>query len=171
MRPPVIEHGRFTFRLPDAVDLPWIFQACQDPDIQRFTTVPSPYGADDAVEWIRHAADECAADRAYHFVVALTETGELLGSCGIGCDEDPSRAELGYWVDAHQRRQGVATAAVTAVEGWAVRELGIVEAALRIAEPNVASIRVAERCGYQLVGPDDTTCKGLPTLRFTKSLV
>jgi RimJ/RimL family protein N-acetyltransferase len=166
---PVIERGRLTLRLPEAADVPWIFHACQDPDIQRFTTIPSPYRAEDAVGWIGFAAELCAAGRGYHFVVSLTETGELLGSCGLDLDEQPGRAEIGYWVDRDQRGQGVATAAVTALESWATTELGIVEIVLRIAEANTASIRVAERSGYVVAGPDDGTCKGLPMLRFTKS--
>jgi RimJ/RimL family protein N-acetyltransferase len=165
---PVIEHGRLTLRLPAAPDVPWIFHACQDPDIQRFTTIPSPYRAEDAVGWIRIAAELCAAGRGYHFLVSLTETGELLGSCGLDVADQPGRGEIGYWVDRDHRGQGVAAAAVTALEAWAADELGIVETELRIAVANTASIRVAERCGYMVAGPDADTCKGLPMLRFRK---
>jgi RimJ/RimL family protein N-acetyltransferase len=166
---PVVEHGRLTLRLPAAADVPWIFHACQDPDIQRFTTIPAPYRAEDAVAWVRIAAEQCAAGRQYHFLIGLTETGELLGSCGLSLHDEPGRADIGYWVDRDQRRQGVATAAVTALEWWATRELGIDQTVLRIAETNVASIRVAERCGYLLAGPDDEPLRGLPMLRFVKS--
>jgi RimJ/RimL family protein N-acetyltransferase len=166
--PPVVEHGRLTLRLPQAADVPWIFHACQDPEIQRFTTIPSPYRAEDAVGWIRLAAELCASGRGYHFLVSLTETGELLGSCGLDLGEEPGRGEIGYWVDRDQRGQGVATAAVRALEWWATTELAVVETVLRIVEANTASIRVAERCGYVLTGPDDDACKGQPTLRYVK---
>jgi RimJ/RimL family protein N-acetyltransferase len=168
---PLIEHGRLTLRLPDASDVPWIFHACQDPEIQRFTTVPSPYRADDAVGWVRYAAEQSAADQEYHFLVGLTETGELFGSCGLRrLASPPGRAEIGYWIDRDHRGLGVATDAVLAVETWAVRELAIVETVVRIAEPNLASIRVAEKSGYRLLGPAEQTCKGLPTLAFAKTV-
>ena len=70
MRPPVLEHGPFTLRLPRAEDVSWIFHACQDPEIQRFTLVPVPYRPADAVTWVTNAASRCEAGVALDLVVA-----------------------------------------------------------------------------------------------------
>ena len=64
---------------------------------------------------------------------------------------------------------GVAVAAVAALEGWAAEHLGWRRASLQIAIANEASQRVARACGYDIVGEADP-CKGLPSLRFSKSL-
>ncbi len=56
MTPPVLEQGPFTLRLPRAEDVSWIFHACQDPEIQRYTMVPVPYRPADAVTWVTDAA-------------------------------------------------------------------------------------------------------------------
>ena len=112
MTPPVLEQGPFTLRLPRAEDVSWIFHACQDADIQRFTMVPGARTARaDAVDVRRRTADASAArpDGARDFVVALTETGELLGAASLELTARRRQAgELGYWVERDARRQGVA---------------------------------------------------------------
>jgi RimJ/RimL family protein N-acetyltransferase len=168
VEPPVIEHGPLTMRLPSVVDIPWIYAACQDPDVQRFTTVPSPYLPEHAVGWVSLAADLCAQDEEFHFVVSLTETGELLGSAGLRRDTAPGRFEIGYWVERDARRRGVATSAVRALEAFAASALGMQETFLRIVEGNEASMAVARRCGYAPAGPDPEPCKGLPVQVFRK---
>ena len=171
MRAPVLEQGPFTLRLPRSEDVSWIFHACQDPEIQRFTMVPVPYRPADAVAWVEDAASKCAADEALHFVVARTESGELLGAASLGlAADDDGQVEIGYWVDRDARRQGVATAAVTALERHGVAELGIRRVRLRIAADNQASASLALALGYQVAGPDEDGCKGLETVSYVKSL-
>ena len=165
-----IEQGPFTLRPPTATDIPWIFDACQDPLIQRYTTVPSPYRADDAVGWVRQAATLREEGVELHLLVALTESGELLGAASIRPTPDRARAEIGYWVERYARGRGAASGAVLGLEAWASASLGATETFLRIAEENDASRRVALRCGYRLEGPDPEPFRGLPVLRFSKRL-
>jgi RimJ/RimL family protein N-acetyltransferase len=170
MRSPVLEQGPFTLRLPRAEDVSWIFHACQDPEIQRFTQVPVPYRPTDAVAWVSLATTRCEAGVALDFVVARTETGELLGAASLVIVDADGSAELGYWVDRDVRREGVATAAVTALERHAAAELGIRSTRLRIAVDNVASRELALALGYELAGADEDLCKGLETVSYVKSL-
>jgi RimJ/RimL family protein N-acetyltransferase len=166
----VLEQGPFTLRLPRAEDVSWVFHACQDPDIQRFTMVPVPYRPADAVAWVNLAATRCEAGVALDFVIARTESGELMGAASLRMAGDEDRGELGYWVDRDARRQGVASAAVTALERHAAAELGIRSTRLRIAVDNVASRGLAVALGYELDGPDEDLCKGLETVSYVKSL-
>jgi RimJ/RimL family protein N-acetyltransferase len=170
MRSPLIEYGPLTLRAPGPADVPWIYHACQDEDIQRFTTIPSPYTPDHAVGWVGQAAALCAEDREFHFLISVTETGELLGSAGLRRTDDARRGEIGYWVERDSRRRGAATRAVLALERWAATTLALEETFLRIADGNEASMAVARRCGYEVVGPDLEPCKGLPVIVFRKSL-
>jgi RimJ/RimL family protein N-acetyltransferase len=166
----VLEQGPFTLRLPRAEDVSWVFHACQDPEIQRFTMVPVPYRPADAVAWVNLAKTRCEAGVALDFVVARTESGELLGAASLEVVEGEGTAELGYWVDRDARREGVATAAVTALERHGSAELGIRSARLRIAVDNAASRGLAVALGYELAGPDEDLCKGLETVSYVKSL-
>ena len=169
MRPAVLEQGPFTLRLPTAEDVSWIFHACQDPDIQRFTMVPVPYRPSHAVEWVTQAATRSKTGVALDLVVAKTETGELSGRQHQAAGR-VGQAELGYWVDRYVRREGVASAAVIALERYAAAELGVRSARLRIAVDNVASRGLAAALGYELAGPDEELCQGLATVSYLKSL-
>ena len=53
-------------------DVPAIVAACQDPEIPRWTSVPSPYTEADALAWLE-------SDEEESFAVVDRSTGELLG--------------------------------------------------------------------------------------------
>lgn len=170
MRAPVIEEGPYTLRLPRAEDVSWVFHACQDEAIQRFTDVPTPYRPSDAVDWVHRAAEWCRMGSQLHFVVARTETGELLGAASLKLDGADGRGELGYWVERYVRREGVARSAIQALEIHARDVLLLSEIVLRIAEGNAASRALALSCGYRLTGQHAEPCKGDVALIYTKSL-
>jgi RimJ/RimL family protein N-acetyltransferase len=64
----------------------------------------------------------------------------------IGPDHD--HAMISYWVGPGARGRGRAPAAVSLLAGWAFAELELTRLALLIEPDNVASRRVAERCGF-----------------------
>ena len=67
---------------PDDADA--VHRACQDPDIQRWTTVPRPYLREDADTFVaKTAAEAWATGTGAPFAVCDAATGELLGSCGF----------------------------------------------------------------------------------------
>ena len=94
MKPPILEEGPFTLRLPRAEDVSWVFHACQDEDIQRFTMVPTPYRPSDAVAWVASAAEACATGTALDLLVMITETSELLGAASLKLTAGDGRGEI-----------------------------------------------------------------------------
>ena len=58
------------------------------------------------------------------------------------------RAGIGYWLAPDARGRGFATRAVRLLSRWAFDELGIARLELTCGPDNVASQRVAERCGF-----------------------
>jgi RimJ/RimL family protein N-acetyltransferase len=170
VRPPVLEEGPYTLRLPRTDDVSWIFHACQDEGIQRFTLVPVPYLPSHAVGFVTVAEECCAAGTALHFVVALTESGELLGAASLGLTAGDGAGELGYWVERDARRQGVARRAIAALERFARDEVGLRELAVPILTDNAASRGLVEACGYTLVGDGPELAPGRPSVRYGKVL-
>jgi len=69
-------------------DVPAIVAACQDPEIARWTRVPSPYTEADAREFLKDPPDRA-------FAVVDRSSGELLGAIGARPEED-GRVEIGY---------------------------------------------------------------------------
>jgi hypothetical protein len=62
------------------------------------------------------------------------------------------RAGVGYWLLAHARGRGLVTHALRLVSRWAFEELGVRRVGLLADPRNVASLRVAERAGFQREG-------------------
>jgi RimJ/RimL family protein N-acetyltransferase len=125
-------------------DVPAIVAACQDPEIPRWTRVPSPYTEADAREFL-----SAPPDRA--FAVVDRSSGELLGAIGAR-PEDEGRVEIGYWTAREARGRGVATRALRLIAAWAVEELGAERLQLYTDPANVASQRVAEKAGFRREG-------------------
>jgi RimJ/RimL family protein N-acetyltransferase len=127
-----------------------VFRACQDPEIQRWTTVPSPYLRDHANDFVaRFGPTAFENDAAAAYAVCDAATGALLGSCGlIFVDLANRTAEVGYWTAAWARGRGVATAATRAVARWAVDDLGLRRIVAHAAVGNHASALVARRAGF-----------------------
>ncbi len=73
-------------------------------------------------------------------------------------------AEVSYLVDPAYRGRGLATVALDAFLDWGTSELGLRRALLTCHVDNAASRRVAERCGFSLVG------EGGDELRYRRDL-
>jgi len=132
-------------------DLPGVLRACQAPDIQRWTTIPSPYLpahaelflAGSALRWVQGLASFAITDEA---------EGTLLGSIGFVGIPDEGVVEVGYWIAPGARRRGVATAAARLVLDWAFDALGFNRVEWQSYVGNDGSRRVAERCGFTFEG-------------------
>jgi RimJ/RimL family protein N-acetyltransferase len=121
-------------------DVPAIVAACQDPEIPRWTAVPSPYTEADARAWLESDEEET-------FAIVHKSTGELLGSIGVRYSGS-GVGEVGYWVKREARGGGVATRALALVARWALEERHLGRFQLRADVENEASQRVAEKAGF-----------------------
>ena len=140
-----LEDDEVALRPPTEEDVPAITAACQDPEIPRWTRVPSPYTEDDATAFVGAAAG--------HPVYAIVDvrTGELLGTIGAR-PYDEGVVDIGYWVKAEARGRGVASRALGLLASWAIEELGAARVQLITEPANVASQRVAEKAGFKREG-------------------
>jgi RimJ/RimL family protein N-acetyltransferase len=144
-----IAEGEIRLRLVAEADLPGITELVQDPEIPRWTRIPSPYSAHDAEEWFARQSEE---DAPLNLVIVDADEG-LLGSCGIvEIDWEEGRAELGYWLACGARGRGVMTRAIRLLARWIFGNLPIERVQLGIEPGNEASRKVAERAGFTFEG-------------------
>jgi RimJ/RimL family protein N-acetyltransferase len=123
-----------------------------DPDVLRFTRVPEPPPPGFARAWLARY-EGGSRDGSHVGFAAVDENGAFLGlALAPDIDPDGRQVELGYIVAPAARGRGVATAMLRALTRWAFAETGALRAYLLIDTGNVASQRVAERCGYVLEG-------------------
>jgi RimJ/RimL family protein N-acetyltransferase len=129
----------------DAGDLDWL---AREDDVRRFTRVPSDPQPDFGEAWAaRYVRGWHDGDRAGFAIRTLD--GEFLGLAGfVELDRGAKEGELGYVVAAEARGRGVATQAVGLLTRWGFDELGLERITLVIDRANLASEKVAERCGY-----------------------
>ena len=71
---PTLPGRRVTLRPWHQDDADAVFDACQDADIQYWTTVPSPYSRDDAAFYVTEVAPQAWADGGGVFAVVETAT-------------------------------------------------------------------------------------------------
>ncbi|HLY49696.1 MAG TPA: GNAT family N-acetyltransferase [Solirubrobacteraceae bacterium] len=129
-------------------DVPAITEACRDPEIARWTTVPENYSEADARAFLLYRYDALLAGTTAPFAV-VSEEDQVLGSVALmRIDWDHLRAETGYWLARWGRGHGHATRALGLICRWGFTALGLERIELFAATGNRASQRVAERAGF-----------------------
>lgn len=151
MTPVTLRTERIELSVPTKADVDAIFTACQDPQIQRYTTVPSPYAREHAVEFIAKAGEWW--DSGSETTWAIRVDGAVAGMIGLhrlGRGE----GELGYWMAPEFRGRGLLTEASRAVIDWGFSAEGLELARIqwRAVTGNVASARTARTLGFRYEG-------------------
>jgi RimJ/RimL family protein N-acetyltransferase len=135
----------------EAADAEFVFSACQDVEIQRWTTVPSPYARGDAVAYVTEVAPEAWEQGGGVFAVIEAATGEPAGSIGAHGMSDGT-AHVGYWTAPAARGRGLTSDALRTLTGWFLGEGGAARVELVVEPANVGSVRVAEAAGFTREG-------------------
>ena len=108
------------------------------------------------------------------WVVEEKATGNFIGEVGFADHKrnmDPplnDTAEIGWAFTSESHGKGYATEAVRAVSAWGDRNFGSSRTACIIHPENLASIRVAEKCGYRT--SQIATYRGQPAMMFVREL-
>jgi RimJ/RimL family protein N-acetyltransferase len=157
MEPVTLTTSRLTLRPLEPSDVDAVLAACQDPEIPRWTTVPSPYTREHAVDFVERISPEgWRDDTLYNFGVFTRESDALVSSMGLlSLAQLPApgrQAELGYWTVKEQRGRGYTAEAGRAVCDWAFSALGVERLEWFAEAGNVASRAVALRIGFVMEG-------------------
>jgi RimJ/RimL family protein N-acetyltransferase len=154
VQPVVLRSERLVLSAPTMDDVDAITQACQDPEVQAWTTVPSPYSRADAEAYVRDKVAAGWADgSACTWAIRLGEDAAVVGMVNCFGIADGG-AEIGFWVAAEVRGRGVVSEAVDLVcdFGFAPDGLGLQRIQWHAKTGNVASAAVARRAGFQFEG-------------------
>ncbi len=130
----------------DAADVAVVLSAAGDPTIAHYSpSIARVDGREGAETWL---TNRTAASRLEWAVegVGANVVGRV---CLCAIDDESAVAEVGYWLFASERGKGLATVTVNAVAAWAFGEGGFGRLAIEHELDNVASCRVAERCGFR----------------------
>ncbi|MEU2250521.1 GNAT family N-acetyltransferase [Streptomyces sp. NPDC019224] len=153
MEPITLTTDRLLLRPFGSEDTDAVYEACQDPDIQRWTVVPSPYGRSDAEFFTTRMCPEGWQDGSmYNFAVLPREGGPLAGALGISRRTLSGTYEIGFWAAKEQRGRGYMTEAALCAARWSFTSLGCDRLEWRAETGNVPSRAVALRAGFRMEG-------------------
>ncbi|GIE96226.1 GNAT family N-acetyltransferase [Paractinoplanes rishiriensis] len=133
-------------------DLDDLVEMLDEPDIARWTPMPSPFDVEAGIAYLKRAHQGRVTGQRLQLAITA-DGGRPLGEVLLfGVDAGLKEAELGYLVGARHRRRGLASGSLSLLSGYARSTLKLSRLLLRIDPGNTASIAVARRCGYQLTG-------------------
>lgn len=132
-------------------DVPDRMLAFADPVVLRYSWAgEGPFGAAEVRAYF--AALQRGDELGFALVEPADDTAVLGGASLYDHERTQARARIGYWLAGDARGRGVATHAVRLLAGWAFAELGLARLEITCAPDNLASQRVAERCGFEREG-------------------
>ncbi|MGA6207155.1 GNAT family N-acetyltransferase [Nocardia testacea] len=136
-------------------DIEAVVECCRDPAIAEWVTVPVPYGRADAEYFVRTRSAEGWAGSSPTWAIRLSEHGRLIGTLGLGVrPQDEGSAEIGYWLAAEHRRQGLISRAIALAcdFGFAPDGMGLARIQWRAFVGNHASAAAARKQGFRYEG-------------------
>lgn len=128
-------------------DLPIFFEQQLDPDanyMAAFTARDPTNREAFMAHWAKILGDETITNKTILF------NGQVAGSVASYQDDEFGKPEVTYWIGKEYWGKRVATRALAAL-------LGIVQERpmyARVVKDNIASLRVLQRCGFEMYGED-----------------
>jgi len=156
--PPTIQlDGRFVLDGWKAEDAGSHREFAEDPEAARFLgwSVEDARALPDShyVEVVERFVAEWVEGSRFSLAIRDVATGRAVGAVELRPCGD-AMMELSYVVASTLRRGGLASRAVTALLGWAKQDLGVAVVRLSCHPDNLASRKVAEKCGFGEIGSD-----------------
>ncbi len=151
---PRLTDGRVTLRAHTRSDIDGVYEQCQDPASQRWTTVPVPYTRKDAAEFLDRIEEAWNTDAAWFFAI---EAEGGAGSDRFGGTVElkpagPGLAEIGFGTHPGVRGKGVMTRAVELLLDWGFEATPIRTVTWWANAGNRGSLRVAWKNGFSVDG-------------------
>jgi RimJ/RimL family protein N-acetyltransferase len=95
------------------------------------------------------------AQNGISFIAGVFEknTNQLIGQMIVkDINWRVPKCEMGYFIDAEKRQNGFATEAFMAMTQFCFKKAGMIKLLLRIEGINLASVALAQKCGFTLSG-------------------
>lgn len=150
---PVLSDSLVRLRALTPADLDAVVTACSDPETQRWTSVPAPYGHADAESFVCDLAPRRWQTGTGIVWALCGQDGAYAGALDLRLSKsDPGRANVGFMCAPWARGRGLATAGLRLMCGWGFEKLGLARIEWYAYAGNEASRRVAEKVGFVYEG-------------------
>jgi RimJ/RimL family protein N-acetyltransferase len=137
-------------RAPRESDAHSIARGCSDPEVARWTKVPSPYTLEDARAWIAATDVKREHGSELQLVIVRPDEDRVVGGVALRLRAEPEpHGDIGYWVAAGARRLGVGSRAVRLLAQHGLHALGLRWIEIVASPQNEASRRLALSAGFE----------------------
>lgn len=131
-------------------DVDRVLEYCEDPEVQRWIPLPSPYLREHA-EFFTGPYPATAG--MYLWALRARAGGPLMGALELQ-PENPL-GTIGFWLGARHRGQGYMAEALTSVVDHAFTDLGMERIGWEAIVGNTSSAVVARKVGFTFRGTDE----------------
>ena len=145
---PQLATDRFVLRPFRADDFEVANDVVEEPSTARWV---NPFSGSDGASVVRSNESDRRRGRLLDLVIADRVSDAYLGEI-ILLAREWQTAEIAYVVASFARGRGLATDALELLSRWAFDQLGLERLQLRVDPDNAASLRVAEKAGFQREG-------------------
>ncbi|MEU9609609.1 GNAT family N-acetyltransferase [Streptomyces sp. NPDC048057] len=153
MEPITLTTERLLLRSFTEDDTDEVYRLCQDADIQRWTTIPSPYERQHAIDFVGQMVPEgWRTGTMFTFAVVPAGGGPIMASVAVTLRTLSGTWEVGFWLGEQYRGRGIMTEAVDALARWSFSRLAATRLEWRAEVGNAASRAVAVRAGFTVEG-------------------
>ena len=167
--------GMVTLRSIRPSDSEDVYRSCQDPEIPRFTTVPSDYPIELAISFAGERASASHTNKTE--LLFVIESSELKGTkfrkvlkdgsldkneltsngfAGVislhTIDIPNHRAEIGYWIASEARKRGIGTVAAEMITEYGLMTMGFRRIDGLADNSNEGSKKLLLNAGYEYEG-------------------
>jgi RimJ/RimL family protein N-acetyltransferase len=147
---PALTDGTVTLRAHREDDVQGLFEQCQDPVTQRWTTRPVPYTREHARTLVTRTMPEQWADGT-SWAFAVEVEGRYAGTVSLR-DEGERRVEVTFGSHPSVRGTGAMERAVRLLVDWGFADRGARVIIWRAHQGNWASRKLAWRLGFRMEG-------------------
>ncbi len=109
-----------------------------------------PTPVEDKVQLLRRFRSNFDRDEDFAYGLFSRSQDQVVGGAGLHRRQGPGGLEIGYWIDRHHLRQGLATEAALALTRVAFELHQVDRVEIRVDPANVASAAVPKKLGFQL---------------------
>jgi RimJ/RimL family protein N-acetyltransferase len=167
---PAIETERLILRAHRLDDLDASAAMWADPVVTQYITGRASTQQETWFRLLRYAGHWALLGYGY-WAIEEKSSRAFIGELGFadyrrGIPEIDGAPELGWALASPYHGKGYATEAVQAVVGWGDVHFDAARTVCIITPENVASVRVAEKCGFKRFA--DTTFNGVATMMFER---
>lgn len=147
-----LEGSRVLLRPLKESDAKTIYMHARDPEVQRFTLLPSPYRPSDASRYVRMARSKKWQGKCVVRAIVPKPGKAIAGIITLDVNGENRRCYIGYWLARSFWGRGLAKESLQLMLQLAFETMGLSKVTSSVMHPNIRSFKLLEWAGFKLEG-------------------